>query len=53
MSLFVNTNVSSLNATRQLFASNNNLSTALEQLLQTFELTEQKMMQQDCRFLTD
>ncbi len=32
MSLFVNTNVSSLNATRQLFTSNNNLSTAFERL---------------------
>lgn len=32
MSLFVNTNVSSLNASRQLFTSNNNLSTAFERL---------------------
>jgi flagellin len=32
MSLFVNTNVSSLNATRQLFTSNNQLSTAFERL---------------------
>jgi flagellin len=32
MSLFVNTNVSSLNATRQLFTSNNNLNTAFERL---------------------
>jgi flagellin len=32
MSLFVNTNVSSLNATRQLITSNNNLSTAFERL---------------------
>jgi flagellin len=32
MGLFVNTNVSSLNATRQLFTSNNNLSTAFERL---------------------
>ena len=32
MSLFVNTNVSSINAKRQLFMSNNHLSTALERL---------------------
>jgi flagellin len=32
MSLFVNTNVSSLNATRQLFTSTNNLNTAFERL---------------------
>ena len=32
MSLFVNTNVSSLNATRQLFTSNNNLNTSFERL---------------------
>ena len=32
MGLFVNTNVSSLNATRQLSTSNNNLSTAFERL---------------------
>ena len=32
MSLFINTNVASLNATRQLFTSNNSLSTAFERL---------------------
>ncbi|MFQ3218711.1 MAG: flagellin, partial [Paraglaciecola sp.] len=32
MSLFVNTNVSSLNATRQLSTSTNNLNTAFERL---------------------
>ncbi|ALS99087.1 flagellin [Lacimicrobium alkaliphilum] len=38
MSLFVNTNVSSLNATRQLFTSNTNLSTAFERLSSGFRI---------------
>lgn len=38
MSLFVNTNVSSLNATRQLFTSNNNLDTAFERLSSGFRI---------------
>lgn len=42
MSLFVNTNVSSLNATRQLFTSNNNLSTAFERLSSGFRINGAK-----------
>lgn len=42
MSLFVNTNVSSLNATRQLFTSNNNLSTAFERLSSGFRINNAK-----------
>lgn len=42
MSLYVNTNVSSLNATRQLFTSNNNLSTALERLSSGFRINSAK-----------
>ncbi|MFT6778730.1 MAG: flagellin [Paraglaciecola sp.] len=42
MSLFVNTNVSSLNATRQLFTSNNNLSTAFERLSSGFRINTAK-----------
>jgi flagellin len=42
MSLFVNTNVSSLNATRQLFNSNNNLSTAFERLSSGFRINGAK-----------
>ncbi|WP_340678671.1 flagellin [Paraglaciecola sp.] len=42
MSLFVNTNVSSLNATRQLFTSNNNLSTAFERLSSGFRINSAK-----------
>ena len=42
MSLFVNTNVSSLNATRQLFTSNNNLSTAFERLSSGFRINHAK-----------
>ena len=42
MSLFVNTNVSSLNATRQLFTSNNNLSVALERLSSGFRINGAK-----------
>jgi flagellin len=38
MSLFVNTNVSSINATRQLFTSNTNLSTAFERLSSGFRI---------------
>lgn len=38
MSLFVNTNVSSLNATRQLFNSGNNLDTAFERLSSGFRI---------------
>jgi flagellin len=38
MSLYVSTNVSSLNATRQLFTSNNNLSTAFERLSSGFRI---------------
>ena len=38
MSLFVNTNVSSLNAQRQLFTSGNNLSTAFERLSSGFRI---------------
>jgi flagellin len=36
MSLFINTNVASLNATRQLFTSNNSLSKAFERLSSGF-----------------
>ena len=42
MSLFVNTNVSSLNATRQLFNSNTNLSTAFERLSSGFRINTAK-----------
>ena len=42
MSLFVNTNVSSINATRQLFTSNNNLSTAFERLSSGFRINTAK-----------
>ncbi|WP_088330253.1 flagellin [Lacimicrobium sp. SS2-24] len=42
MSLYVNTNVSSLNATRQLFTSNNNLSTAFERLSSGFRINGAK-----------
>ena len=42
MSLFVNTNVSSLNATRQLFTSNNNLNTAFERLSSGFRINGAK-----------
>ena len=42
MSLFVSTNVSSLNATRQLFTSNNNLSTAFERLSSGFRINTAK-----------
>jgi flagellin len=42
MSLFVSTNVSSLNATRQLFTSNNNLSTAFERLSSGFRINAAK-----------
>lgn len=42
MSLFVNTNVSSLNATRQLFTSNNNLTTAFERLSSGFRINSAK-----------
>jgi len=42
MSLFVSTNVSSLNATRQLFTSNNNLSTAFERLASGFRINNAK-----------
>ncbi|WP_026375638.1 flagellin [Aestuariibacter salexigens] len=42
MSLFVNTNVSALNATRQLFTSNNNLSTAFERLSSGFRINGAK-----------
>jgi flagellin len=38
MTLFVNTNVSSLNAQRQLFTSNNELSTAFERLSSGFRI---------------
>ena len=38
MSLFVNTNVSSLNAQRQLFTTGNNLSTAFERLSSGFRI---------------
>jgi flagellin len=42
MSLFVSTNVSSLNATRQLFTSNNNLNTAFERLSSGFRINGAK-----------
>ncbi|GAA0857141.1 flagellin [Aliiglaciecola litoralis] len=42
MSLFVNTNVSSLNARRQLFTSNNELSTAFERLSSGFRINNAK-----------
>jgi flagellin len=42
MSLFVSTNVSALNATRQLFTSNNNLSTAFERLSSGFRINSAK-----------
>ena len=42
MSLFVSTNVSSLNATRQLFTSNNNLNTAFERLSSGFRINSAK-----------
>jgi flagellin len=42
MSLFVNTNVSSINATRQLFTSSNNLNTAFERLSSGFRINSAK-----------
>ncbi|GAA0366992.1 flagellin B [Bowmanella denitrificans] len=42
MSLYVSTNVSSLNATRQLFTSNANLSTAFERLSSGFRINGAK-----------
>lgn len=42
MTLFVNTNVSSLNARRQLFTSNNSLSTAFERLSSGFRINSAK-----------
>jgi flagellin len=42
MSLFVSTNVSSMNATRQLFMSNNNLNTAFERLSSGFRINGAK-----------
>ena len=42
MTLFVNTNVSSLNAQRQLFTSNNNLNTAFERLSSGFRINSAK-----------
>ncbi|PKH00858.1 flagellin [Paraglaciecola sp. MB-3u-78] len=42
MSLFVNTNVSSLNATRQLITSQNNLNTAFERLSSGFRINSAK-----------
>jgi flagellin len=42
MSLFVNTNVSSINATRQLFTSSNNLNTAFESLSSGFRINSAK-----------
>ena len=42
MSLYVSTNVSSLNAQRQLFTSNNNLSTAFERLSSGFRINSAK-----------
>ena len=42
MSLFVNTNVSSLNATRQMFNSNNNLNTSFERLSSGFRINSAK-----------
>ena len=42
MSLFVNTNVSSLNARRQLFSSNTQLSTSFERLSSGFRINSAK-----------
>ena len=42
MTLFVSTNVSSLNAQRQLFTSNNNLNTAYERLSSGFRINSAK-----------
>ncbi|GGD72310.1 flagellin N-terminal helical domain-containing protein [Lacimicrobium alkaliphilum] len=42
MSLYVNTNVSSINATRQLFTSNNQLSTSFERLSSGFRINGAK-----------
>lgn len=42
MSLYVNTNVSSLNARRQLFSTNTNLSTAFERLSSGFRINSAK-----------
>jgi flagellin len=42
MSLYVSTNVSSLNATRQLFTSNGNLNTAFERLSSGFRINSAK-----------
>ncbi|MBC3766780.1 flagellin [Neptunicella marina] len=42
MSLYVNTNVSSLNARRQLFTSSNNLNTAFERLSSGFRINSAK-----------
>jgi flagellin len=42
MSLFVSTNMSSINATRQLFTSNNNLNTAFERLSSGFRINGAK-----------
>lgn len=42
MTLFVSTNVSALNASRQLFTSNNNLSTAFERLASGFRVNSAK-----------
>jgi flagellin len=42
MSLFVNTNVSSLNAQRQLFTTNTNLNTAFERLSSGFRINSAK-----------
>ncbi|MBT0584962.1 flagellin N-terminal helical domain-containing protein [Alteromonas oceanisediminis] len=42
MTLFVNTNVSSLNAQRQLFTSNNELNTAFERLSSGFRINSAK-----------
>ena len=42
MSLFVNTNVSSINAARQLFTSSNNLNTAFERLSSGFRINSAK-----------
>ena len=42
MSLYVSTNISSLNAKRQLFTSNNNLSTAFERLSSGYRINSAK-----------
>jgi flagellin len=42
MSLFVSTNVSSLNATRQLFTSTNNLNTTFKRLSSNFRINGAK-----------